>query len=166
MCHMQAFAFLLNMCFSMFKEGLRTRVSWAPPHAADLLGGLLFRFCVWGLALARGVLAGLSWRCCCSPHALPPPRGGRRFRVSRSRSSCPRIFIIVLRNRDFRRASLAVMLVACALKCCTLLRACVHVSFQGSVEKHRLCWGFASEPYLAGDCTLLIVNFACTTYRT
>ena len=32
------------------------------------------------------------------------------------------------------------------------------ISFQGSVEKHRLCWGFAFEPYLAGDYTLL---FAC-----
>ena len=32
------------------------------------------------------------------------------------------------------------------------------ISFQGSVEKHRLCWGFAFEPYLADDYTLL---FAC-----
>ncbi len=47
--------------------------------------------------------------------------------------------------------------------------ACFHafarvlISFLGSVVKHRLCWGFASEPYLAGVCTLLNPNVVNST---
>ena len=43
------------------------------------------------------------------------------------------------------------------------------VSFQGAVVKHRLCWGFASEPYQVGGCTLLsararqLSGFSCET---
>ncbi len=68
--------------------------------------------------------------------------------------------VLPLTNESVNVVMPALLYTLLSARAGSLLIANVLVCLQGSVEKHRLCWGFASEPYLTCDCTLLIANFS------